>query len=158
MGSLRYSGDTKPCGELVAAGAGATLLIHEATLADEEWDLADFKKHSTLGQAVDIGRQCVDSPSYMRLLTTNCLRTARFPRMKAKNLLLTHFSARYPRVPPKTVEKVAGNLALALDGADMRIGDLWKMAIYQPAIEHAVDETAEADGVELESSAQLVDG
>lgn len=157
MGARRYSGDTKPCGELAAAGAGATLLIHEATLADEQWDLADFKKHSTLGQAVEIGRRCIDSPSYMRLPVTNCLCTVYPPRMKAKNLLLTHFSARYPKVPPKTVEKVAGNLALALDGSDMRIGDLWKMAIYQPAIEHAIDETAEADGVELESSAQLVD-
>ncbi len=29
--SLVYSGDTRPCAPLAAAGRGATLLVHEAT-------------------------------------------------------------------------------------------------------------------------------
>jgi len=46
-----------PCDSLVEAGHGATLLIHEATLEDENAAMAVVKGHSTFGQAVDIGRQ-----------------------------------------------------------------------------------------------------
>lgn len=55
--SCSYSGDTMPCDSLVEAGQGATLLIHEATLEDENAAMAVVKGHSTFGQAVDIGRQ-----------------------------------------------------------------------------------------------------
>jgi ribonuclease BN (tRNA processing enzyme) len=81
-----YSGDTKPCQSLVQAGQGATLLIHEATLADDTpeslalleaerrrarangskrppqkscFELARDKGHSTFSQAVNVGRRCV---------------------------------------------------------------------------------------------------
>jgi ribonuclease Z len=43
-----------PCNRLVEAAQGATLLIHEATMADEEAELASKKAHSTVGQAVNI--------------------------------------------------------------------------------------------------------
>lgn len=51
----RYSGDTKPCSNLVKFGKDATLLIHEATLEDDKPDLALKKGHSTFGQAIGIG-------------------------------------------------------------------------------------------------------
>ena len=53
----RYSGDTKPCQALVAAGKDATLLIHEATLEDDKPEMAAHKGHSTFSQAIDIGIQ-----------------------------------------------------------------------------------------------------
>jgi ribonuclease Z len=53
----RYSGDTMPTTKLVDAGKGSTVLIHEATLADDEADMALAKAHSTFGQALDIGKQ-----------------------------------------------------------------------------------------------------
>ncbi len=56
MGS--YSGDTKPCENLVEAGRGATLLIHEATMGDDEEEMAKAKTHSTVGQAIDIAKRC----------------------------------------------------------------------------------------------------
>ena len=34
-----------------------TLLIHEATMADEEAEKASAKMHSTVSQAVDTGKQ-----------------------------------------------------------------------------------------------------
>lgn len=52
-----FSGDTMPTDNLVKAGANATLLIHEATMADDQEDLAKARAHSTFSQAVDIGRR-----------------------------------------------------------------------------------------------------
>jgi hypothetical protein len=53
----RFSGDTQPTNTLVHAGRDATLLIHEATMADDQVEMAKKKAHSTLGQAIDIGRR-----------------------------------------------------------------------------------------------------
>lgn len=72
-----YSGDTRPCRQLVAAGMHASLLIHEATFDDSMADDAVKKKHSTVGEALEIARQ-----------------------MRAQEVVLTHFSQRYPKLPP----------------------------------------------------------
>lgn len=55
----RFSGDTTPSDKLAWAGKGATLLIHEASMGDDEIEtaMASRKKHSTFGQAVDVGRR-----------------------------------------------------------------------------------------------------
>lgn len=54
-----YSGDTLPTNNLVLAGQDATLLIHEATLADDQEEMAFNKAHTTVGQAVNIAKQFV---------------------------------------------------------------------------------------------------
>ncbi|KIJ09075.1 hypothetical protein PAXINDRAFT_172647 [Paxillus involutus ATCC 200175] len=115
--SIVYSGDTIPTQKLVQAGENATLLIHEATMADDQVEMAAAKMHSTVGQAIDIGK-----------------------RMKAQNILLTHFSARYPTMPPSvmTPHKPGDpTLALAFDHANIKIGDMWKMNAYMKAIEQS---------------------
>jgi len=120
--SVVFSGDTVPSNRLIWAGMEATLLIHEASMADDEIEMATVKRHSTFGQAVDVGR-----------------------RMKAQNILLTHFSARYPQMPPSGVPtpNAYGQsskepvLALAFDHAKIAIGDMWKMNLYLPAIEQS---------------------
>ncbi|OWZ65943.1 hypothetical protein AYX14_06079 [Cryptococcus neoformans] len=71
-----YSGDTKPSEKLVEAGKDATLLIHEATLEDDKPEVAAVKGHSTFSQAIDVGKE-----------------------MRAKYILLNHFSQRYPKLP-----------------------------------------------------------
>lgn len=53
----RYSGDTKPCQNLVDAGQDSTVLIHEATMADDQIGMAEEKAHSTIGQAVDVAKR-----------------------------------------------------------------------------------------------------
>lgn len=120
--SLVYSGDTRPCYELVqlathdcvpspaasvacetlhAAGApsaigvlaavhaahGADVLIHEATFEDsEEGRLnAQYKRHSTAGEACAVADAVASS-----------------------RLLLTHFSARYPKLPVLPADSGAG--------------------------------------------------
>ena len=60
---LRFSGDTEPTEVLAEVGKDAKLLIHEATMADDQAELARIKAHSTVGQAIDIGRKCVRPPS-----------------------------------------------------------------------------------------------
>ncbi|KAL1551517.1 tRNAse Z trz4, mitochondrial, variant 2 [Salvia divinorum] len=71
-----YSGDTRPCPELVRASHGATVLIHEATFEDAMKDEAVARNHSTTMEAVDVG----DSAGAYRII-------------------LTHFSQRYPKIP-----------------------------------------------------------
>lgn len=73
---LVYSGDTRPCERLVRAGAGATLLIHEATFEPGLDAHALRKRHSTSAEALSVAR-----------------------RMRAYRTLLTHFSQRYPKLP-----------------------------------------------------------
>ena len=129
--SLLYSGDTRPCSEMVALGrggasivelqqfasaggaprfswwrpdviertcgheggidaaaeaaaAGCSLLIHEATFEDDDDGRANAlaKRHSTAAQACEVAAD-----------------------MGARHTLLTHFSARYPKLP---VLKVGG--------------------------------------------------
>ncbi|KAK4428125.1 tRNAse Z TRZ4, mitochondrial [Sesamum alatum] len=71
-----YSGDTRPCPELVEASRGATVLIHEATFEDSMVDEAIARNHSTTKEAVEVG----DSAGAYRII-------------------LTHFSQRYPKIP-----------------------------------------------------------
>ena len=70
-----YSGDTRPCDRLARAGAGATLLIHEATFDDDRMQDAVRKRHSTVGEALGVAG-----------------------KMRARWTVLTHFSQRYPRI------------------------------------------------------------
>lgn len=55
----RFSGDTEPTDRLVRAAKGVTLLIHEATMSDDEVEIARAKKHSTFAEAIDIGTRYV---------------------------------------------------------------------------------------------------
>jgi len=88
-----FSGDTTPSDLLVERGHDADLLIHEATFCDGFEEDARNKRHSTMGQAVDAGK-----------------------RMRAKHVILSHFSTRYSRVPelPNYLLE-AGNVSIAMD-------------------------------------------
>ncbi|KAM0752304.1 hypothetical protein T439DRAFT_355163 [Meredithblackwellia eburnea MCA 4105] len=110
-----FSGDTMPCDRLVEAGKGATLLIHEATIEDELPEVAHAKGHSTFGQAIDIAK-----------------------RMKAEYCLLTHFSARYPKLPPLNHDGDDNQgpiVAVAFDLATMYLDEFWKMERYREAMD-----------------------
>jgi ribonuclease Z len=77
FGRVAYSGDCRPSTRFAAAGRGSDLLIHEATFEDGMEEEAVLKRHSTVGEA-------------MRIAVA----------MDAKSLVLTHFSQRYPKIPP----------------------------------------------------------
>jgi ribonuclease Z len=77
FGKIVYSGDCRPSDRLCEAGVGADLLIHEATFEVGMEEEASLKKHCTVGEALDVAK-----------------------KMEAKAVLLTHFSQRYPKIPP----------------------------------------------------------
>jgi len=131
---LVYSGDTMPSDTLVQVGAGATLLIHEATMGDDQEEMARAKAHSTISQAIDVAK-----------------------RMRAQNVLLTHFSSRYPTIPRYFASSPKDDgtdhqptIALAMDHACIRVGDLWKMAVYFPAIRQSFKDIADEGDEEEE--------
>ena len=88
--------------------------------------------------------------------------------MNAEHILLTHFSARYPKMPPSGLAAPAqirdGNeikakepiVALAFDNANLSIGNMWKVNYYLPAIESCMRDTAEEEDEE-ESDEMMVD-
>ncbi|KAK0417708.1 hypothetical protein QR680_013164 [Steinernema hermaphroditum] len=99
---LVFSGDTMPCELLIQAGKGADVLVHEATFEDDHEKDAQRKKHSTMLQAVTVGE-----------------------KMGAKNTILSHFSARYPKVPwlPEYLDH-KGNITVAMDNLVIPFGRL----------------------------------
>ncbi len=111
--NLCYSGDTRPSNNLVQAcnyhmnqgnhinnihqhNRMISLLLHEATFDDDDRGRSEAikKRHSTVKEAIEISDQ-----------------------MNAKSCLLTHFSQRYPRLPPsyKQLSERQG-LGSAFDG------------------------------------------
>ena len=71
-----YSGDCRPSKQFAKIGQGSTVLLHEATFDDEMKGDAIAKKHSTISEAIGVG-----------------------VAMKARRVLLTHFSQRYSKLP-----------------------------------------------------------
>lgn len=125
--SLTYSGDTTPCQNLADAGKGSTLLIHEATMSDEQEEMAEQKGHSTVGQACEIAK-----------------------RMEAKKLILTHFSSRYPKLPvlgnnardgkTRSDAVTSPEVFVAFDFLHIRLGDMARAERYIPNLEVAFSE------------------
>lgn len=75
FGKIAYSGDCRPSNRFADVGFGTDLLIHEATFEDGMEADAVLKRHSTVGEAIDVAT-----------------------KMNAKSLVLTHFSQRYPKI------------------------------------------------------------
>ena len=78
-----YSGDCRPSSHFAEIGKDSDVLVHEATFDDGKEGDAMAKKHSTTGEALAVASL-----------------------MKAKNVILTHFSQRYQKIP------VMGNVKL----------------------------------------------
>ena len=75
--------------------------------------------------------------------------------MKAKNVLLTHFSTRFPKTPQMTTapaEATDPTIAIAFDHTTVSIGNLWKLNRYLPAIEQSF-----LDSEDPEEIVQVVD-
>ncbi|AFZ81486.1 hypothetical protein BEWA_008980 [Theileria equi strain WA] len=72
IGKVVYSGDTRPCENLIRYAQGVDFLIHEATFTECDFDNAVKSNHSTFLEALEIAKKC-----------------------SVKTLILTHFSQRY---------------------------------------------------------------
>ncbi|ETN46303.1 uncharacterized protein HMPREF1541_00487 [Cyphellophora europaea CBS 101466] len=84
---VSYSGDCRPSYNFCRVGLDSDVLIHEATFDDEMQGDAIAKKHSTTAEALGIA-----------------------VKMRAKNVLLTHFSQRYSKIPNLSNVKAADEI------------------------------------------------
>jgi ribonuclease Z len=97
FGRLVYSGDCRPTFLLARSAKPVDLLIHEATFEDGREGEAMLKKHSTIGEALSVANE-----------------------MEASCVVLTHFSQRYPRIPPlsRSLSEPPGNPMLVVFAFD----------------------------------------
>lgn len=116
-----YSGDTRPCNDLVEAGMNCSLLIHEATFNDDLGTDAIEKKHSTIGEALNIAVQ-----------------------MNAWKVLLTHFSPRYAKKPQNSnVDAIIG-----FDLMKIRLSESYEAVQNVSRLMKLFEETEKAEGPE----------
>ena len=97
-----YSGDTRPNRRTVEMAVGADLLIHEATFGADEDKRARETRHSTAAEAARVAA-----------------------RARARQLVLTHISARYadaPKVLRRQARAVFAATEVAHDGLELKIG------------------------------------
>jgi len=85
-------------------------------------------------------------------------------RMNAKNILLTHFSARHPKLPPSITREMleagpdAKRLVVpAFDHLNLTIGDMWKMPYYIPVLYHNFREMISPEIDEANSSSPVAE-
>ncbi|TPX63921.1 hypothetical protein SpCBS45565_g06248 [Spizellomyces sp. 'palustris'] len=115
VGKVVFSGDCRPSEDLVIAGRGASVVIHEATLEDDKVEEALEKRHCTTGEAIQVAKS-----------------------MEAQNLLLTHFSQRYPKIPilPNDVDDdlTQVKVGIAYDLMRAKLSSFWRLPLLVPGL------------------------
>jgi len=91
-----YTGDTKPCDNVIKIARGSDLLIHDSTFLEEE----EGKAHADVKQAAQVAKAA-----------------------EVKQLILTHISRRYTdaSVLEKTAKKVFPNTKVAYDFMKLKL-------------------------------------
>ncbi|KAJ3292826.1 Zinc phosphodiesterase ELAC protein 2 [Rhizoclosmatium sp. JEL0117] len=112
---VAFSGDCRPSNQFVEVGKDSTLVIHEATMDEDKKAEAIEKNHCTTNEAIDIAK-----------------------RMSAKNLLLTHFSQRYPKLPRLDMKSHSAStdtlsIGVAFDSMRVRVSEFHQLqTLYGP--------------------------
>ena len=91
---ITYSGDSRPCDNMVNLAKDSSLLIHEATFLEEDKDKAIENGHSTTKEAAEIAKNA-----------------------NVNKLIITHFSNRYTNIKPfkKETKEIFKNTTVAKD-------------------------------------------
>lgn len=97
---IAYSGDCRPSTLFAELARDATLLIHEATFDNEMQGDAHAKRHCTTAEALEVARD-----------------------MRAKRILLTHFSQRYQQIPRMADSGDNACVIVAFDYMRVRLRD-----------------------------------
>ncbi|KAH8783277.1 hypothetical protein F5883DRAFT_403463 [Diaporthe sp. PMI_573] len=129
---IAYSGDCRPSSVFAEIARDCTLLIHESTLDDELRDDALFKKHCTMSEALGVAKD-----------------------MRARRVLLTHFSQRYPKIANTSTggdgAPVKDQVVLmAFDQMCVKLGDFKKAALFLPALRKLYEEAADDEPPKLD--------
>ena len=97
---IGYSGDTRPTSRLARFFSGCDLLIFDSTFRDSDRDKAVERKHTTSLEAAELAKKA-----------------------KARQLVLTHFSARYTSVSSlvREARMVFPNTIAASDGLSIEV-------------------------------------
>ncbi|KAJ3322396.1 Zinc phosphodiesterase ELAC protein 2 [Boothiomyces sp. JEL0866] len=120
---LAFSGDCRPSDKFCEIGQSSDLLIHEATLTDDLQEEALMKNHCTIGEAIQVGI-----------------------KMKAKHVLLTHFSQRYPKFPESlSIPKDGPIFGVAFDLMFVSMKNFWKLPFYNKLYNQAFGELLDSD-------------
>lgn len=129
---IAYSGDCRPSSVFAEIARDCTLLIHESTLDDELRDDALVKKHCTMSEALGVAKD-----------------------MRARRVLLTHFSQRYPKIA-NTSEGGEGApvkdqvVLMAFDQMCVKLGDFKKAALFLPALRKLYEEAGDDEPPKLD--------
>ncbi len=70
--------------------------------------------------------------------------------MNAENILLNHFSARYPKLPSFGDTDETRVIVHAFDHANLTIGNMWKLKHYLPAVIKSMKDTEDEDDQKLD--------
>jgi ribonuclease Z len=145
FGRVVYSGDCRPSTQLALTAKGADVLIHESTFESDMQADAVYKKHSTIDEALHVGRQ-----------------------MECKCIILTHFSQRYSKVPPlpsKSEDDYPFPIIYAYDFMKVQPHTLLLASKLTPAlrllfaedtVENCADEADGLDAIESFSGADIL--
>lgn len=95
-----YSGDTRPCPQMIELAKDSDILIHESTYQEEDKEHAIENAHSTVKEAANIAKEA-----------------------NVKNLVLTHISTRYKEdeILKKEAEEVFEGAIIAYDYLTIKI-------------------------------------
>lgn len=99
---ISFSGDTRPNNNFFNYSMHSTLFIHEGTFDNELKEDALEKMHSTIGQAIDIGKQNL-----------------------SKYIAITHFSPRYIKTYPYKEEFGQNKILLTNDYLTFNLNELF---------------------------------
>ncbi|CEG46671.1 hypothetical protein PPTG_10538 [Plasmopara halstedii] len=130
---LAFSGDCRPSEKLAEKAKGAFLLVHEATFEDEMVKEAKDKAHCTIQEAIQVGRQA-----------------------NVRNLVLTHFSQRYPKmaVLSSAFEQNPLNILTAIDLLSLRFRELQQPQLMDVCTRLLDFSDEEADGAMSHSASK----
>jgi len=84
-----YTGDTRPCKEIIELSKDADLLIHDATLLSSEKEVASDFGHSTAGEAAEVAKKA----GARALALIHCS-----PRYKDHRILVEEAKGSFPNV------------------------------------------------------------
>jgi ribonuclease Z len=119
---LVYSGDTRPSMELVSAGEGATLLIHESTFTHNMLKTAIKTNHSTDVEALTVAKD-----------------------MKAGYMLLIHFGDNCLHKYSHMIEHLSRDVGVSFDFMTFSLDDLNKLQDTSSTVKHHLKKIFDRD-------------